>query len=136
MTYEDDKKEKIRVRTIKLAFTILTILFFLTLVGFAWVLNDVQSLTQKTANLTKANGRITRTTAHLTVENSKRIKEIQISRASSCRQTYRGVRKVVEKLLPKHPTPVQKANTQKFEGIIHNLIEGCKAQTKPKLRGS
>ncbi len=129
MTYEDDKKEKIRVRTIKIAFATLTVLFFATLCGFAWVLTDVQTLTRKTANLTKA-------TAHLTVENTKRIKEIQASRVASCKQTYSGVRKVVKKLLPKHPNEQQQKNIDDFDAVINNLRSGCTKQTDPKLGGS
>lgn len=108
-----------------MSFVVLTVLFFLTLLGFAWVLTDVRDLSQKTANLSKA-------TAHLSVENSKRINEIQTSRTSSCKKTYRGILDVIRPFFPKKgATKEQKATRAKFQRIINRLVKGCEKQTRP-----
>ena len=129
MTYEDNRKEKIRVRTIKRAFIALTVLFFLVLTGFAWLLVDVRSLSQKNADLT-------RTTALLTLENTKRINEIQDSRTQSCRDTYSSFDKVFEPFFPPVRTKKERAMIAKFEKLVKTLKKSCPEQTKPKPRGS
>lgn len=115
----------VKAKHIKRSFAVLTVLFCLTLAGFAWLLVDVQNLSQKTASLSKS-------TAHLSVENSKRIDEIQNSRISSCKKTYRGVRDVFRPFFPKKPRTVsQKKLVTKFDGVVKRLVRGCEKQTRP-----
>lgn len=108
------------------AFVLLTLLFFLTLGLFAWLLHDVRDLSQKNAKVSKA-------TARLSIENSKRISEIQASRIESCQTTYEGVRKVFRPFFPKDPK--QKALIVKFNSVIDGLVAGCESQTKPQPSG-
>lgn len=129
MTYEDDKKAKMRVRTIKRAFLGLTVLFFLVLTGFAWLLVDVRDLSHK-------NAALTRTTALLTLENTKRINEIQDSRTSSCRQTYLSFIRVFNPFFSHNPSSEQRAQIVRFRKLIHQLANGCPKQTDTKKKGS
>lgn len=109
---------------VKRSFAIVTILFFLTLVGFSWLLVDVRDLSQKNERLTKA-------TAHLTIENTKRIDEIQNSRVSSCKKTYEGIQDVFRTFFPKKLTDAQKKILAKFDRDISRLVRGCEKQTRP-----
>lgn len=112
-------------RHIKMSFVLLTILFVLTLGSFAWLLNDVRNLSHKSAKLSKA-------TAHLSIENTKRINEIQASRTLSCQATYRSYSKVFNQLFPeKSRTETQKTFFMRLHQVQRILIEGCKKQTQP-----
>jgi hypothetical protein len=125
-----EKRQEHHAKRIKLSFVLLTCLFFLIVAGFMWLLLDIRDISRKTAILSTA-------TAHLTLENTKRINEIQASRTASCRQTYRGVRNVFRPFFPKHPSDKKQARTiRKFNGTIDALVAGCESQTKPKHGGS
>jgi hypothetical protein len=121
-----EEKHKRHTQKIKASFVAITLVFLLTLGLFGWLLLDIRDLTTKTAKLSK-------TTAHLTLENTKRIKEIQESRVFSCRSTYRGVRRVFRPFFPKNPTTRQQRVTiVKFNRVINRLVKGCEKQTAPK----
>lgn len=125
-----EKQHARHAKRIKLSFVLMTLLFMLIVAGFMWLLLDIRDISRKTAVLAKS-------TAHLTVENTKRINEIQESRTSSCKQTYRGVRNVFRPFFPKHPTDQNQARTiRKFYSTIDALVAGCESQTKPKHGGS
>jgi hypothetical protein len=125
----EEKRHQRHAKRIKLSFVLMTLLFFLIVGGFMWLLLDIRDISRKTASLSKA-------TARLTLENTKRIDEIQKSRTFSCKQTYRGVRNVFRPFFPKHPSDKKQARTiQKFNRTIDALIAGCESQTKPKSGG-
>lgn len=95
---------------IKFAFVLMSVIFFLVLIGFARVVNDVSELTK---------------------ENEARIADIQSSRTESCKQTYRGIREVFRPFFPKEPrTQKQKKDLSKFNTTITKLQQGCTKQTK------
>jgi predicted PurR-regulated permease PerM len=107
-----------RLRPIRIAFIILTIVFFAVLVGFAWVVHDVQ----------QNSGRINT----LVAENSNRIHDVQQSRVESCQKTYEGIREVFKPFFPQHPTNKQQIdNLEKFNTTINKLKAACDKQTKP-----
>lgn len=104
-------------RAVKLAFIIVTSIFFLTLVGFSWIIHDVRA---------NSNARI-----ELVKQNRQRIKDIQESRIASCQTTYNGIREVFRPFFPPVPrTPKQEADLNKFNSTIDKLIKQCKTQTK------
>jgi hypothetical protein len=111
---------------IKLSFAALTILFFLVLGGFSWLLNDIRDLSEDTAGLTKK-------TAVLNLANRHRINEIQESRVSSCKRTYSGIRDVLRAFFPvaKKRTHVERTAISKLNRTIFVLRRSCKRQTKP-----
>jgi hypothetical protein len=93
-----------KTRAIRIGFVLLTIIFFFTLAGFAFVV--------------RANGH--------------RVDDIQRSRIESCERTYEGVRTVFEQFYPKPPrTQKQMNDIQKFNKTINKLVAGCTAQTDP-----
>jgi membrane-associated HD superfamily phosphohydrolase len=101
------------------AFVIVTVIFLATLIGFAWVVTDVQHNGTHIQNLS--------------VENKNRIKDIQISRIESCKKTYEGIREVFKPFFPKDPkTKRQIENLELFNTTIDNLKKGCEKQTKAK----
>lgn len=124
----DTEKHKKHTQKIKASFVAITLVFLLTLTLFGWLLLDIRDLSTKTAKLSK-------TTAHLTLENTKRITEIQESRVFSCKSTYRGVRRVFRPFFPKNPrTAQQRAVVHKFNKKINQLVNGCEIQTNPKTK--
>jgi hypothetical protein len=124
-----DKRHERHSKRIKLSFILLTLLFFAIIAGFTWVLLDVRDLSSKTAALTKVSVR-------LTIENTKRINEIQKSRKFSCKQTYRGVRNVFRPFFPKRPhTSEQERTIRKFNRTVDTLVAGCESQTRTKPSG-
>lgn len=103
-------------RTIKRAFFIITAVFFLVLVGFAWIVHDIRGLSQETARLA--------------LENTKRITEIQQSRVDSCRSTYTGIYDVFVEFFPKNPrSKEEQESVDKFTNKIKVLRDGCAGQT-------
>lgn len=103
---------------VKRWFIVITVLFFLILLGFSWTVHDIRAVSKKTAILS--------------VENTNRINEIQDSRVSSCKTTYRGIRKVFSPFFPPSPrTEQQQHDVNQFNRIIHDLVDGCGKQTKP-----
>lgn len=117
---------KHKANHIKISFTVLTILFVLTLAGFAWILTDVRDLSHK-------NARLSARTAQLVIENQHRVNDIQNSRVKSCKRTYEGVREIFAPFFPKkhHRTKTEKANINKFNHTITFLRNRCSKQTRP-----
>jgi hypothetical protein len=127
--YETDESspKKRLARPIKIAFVLITILFFAILVGYSKIYtNSKNDLTRDRERLSEIQ--------KLTQENAQRIVEIQGSRTYSCKQTYRGIRKVVFQLYPPQParTDAQQESLEKFSITIDKFIDGCTKQTKPK----
>lgn len=113
-----DKNFNRNRRLIKICFGIITVLFFLILSGFAWVISDVKDLSHTTQNLA--------------VENSNRITEIQQSRLDSCKRTYNGVSEIFQPFFPANPeTKEEKEFIHKFNMLIDKLVAGCEKQTHP-----
>lgn len=107
------------IRPVKLSFIILTIIFFVVLLGFGKLLVDVRN------NSHRIDG--------LVAQNSFRIKEIQKSRIESCKRTYLGVREVFLPFFPPPPrTNKEQANLDKFNRNVHKLVAACAKQTTPK----
>ncbi len=103
----------------KIAFAAITIIFFLTLIGFAYIIHDIRVISTKSEKLS--------------VENAHRIKDIQKGRLASCRDTYQGIHKVFEPFFPKHHLSAkQKANLAKFDKTIVVLREHCPIQIQPR----
>lgn len=103
-------------RTIKRAFFVITIIFFLILAGFAWVVHDIRELSQRTNNLS--------------IENTKRINEIQTNRIGSCESTYTGIYDVFVEFFPDHPrSKEEQESVDKFTNKIEVLRDDCAKQT-------
>lgn len=89
-------------RKIRLSFIILTIIFFLILVGFAIV----------------------------AIANQRRVDDIQDARVESCERTYAGVGEVLKPFFPPEPrTDVQQARLDLFLNKIKELQAECPKQT-------
>lgn len=102
-----------------LAFLIVTVIFLAVLIGFAWVVTDVQN---NGNNIEK-----------LSLANKDRIKDIQVSRVDSCKKTYEGIREVFQPFFPNPPrTQKQIDDLETFNTTINNLKKGCDKQTKSK----
>lgn len=115
----------VRALHIKASFVAIVVIFLLTLAGFAYLLNDVIELSNKTADLTKATARLTRA-------NTNHIAMIQQSRVSSCRKTYNSIHEVFEPFFPKKPrTRAQQELIDRFDHRVHLLVMGCTKQTAP-----
>lgn len=120
---------------VKIAFIIVTLIFFLTVCGFAWMVIRVQNLSEDTRDLVQ-------TKAQLITANSNRIKEIQQTRVDNCKANYSGVRKVFRPFFPKKPrTLKQQADLDRFNRTIDGLKKDCKKpikkpKKKPKERSS
>jgi hypothetical protein len=123
-----EKRQERHARKIKLSFVLMSLLFVLVLSGFAWLLLDIRDVSTRTQHLAQKTAKLSTTTAHLTLENTKRIAEIQASRNFSCKQTYRGVRKVFKPFFTKSPPAI----VRKFNRTVNKLIAGCESQVKPK----
>lgn len=117
---------KVKAKHIKMSFVVLTILFVLTLAGFAWILIDVRDLSHKSARLSAK-------TAELVIENQHRVNDIQNSRVKSCKRTYEGVREIFSPFFPKkhQQTKKEKINIHKFNHTINFLKNRCSKQTRP-----
>lgn len=117
---EETKSEKHPRRTILIIYAVVTLVFLLTVSGFAWVVLDVLDLEKQNKNLGK--------------ENHNRISEIQQSRVDSCKGTYRGIKEVFKPFFPAAPrTNEQQADLDKFNQTINRLQKGCVKQTKAKV---
>lgn len=113
-------------KAIKVAFIIVTALFFIVLIAFSWVVNDIRVLSDRQTSLLDQN-------TQLVAENAKRIDEIQNSRLESCKRTYEGIREVFRPFNPPKPrTTQQQSDLDKFNGTIDGLMAGCSVQIKPK----
>jgi hypothetical protein len=123
-----EKRQERHAKKIKLSFVLLTLLFLLVLGGFAWLLIDIRDVSNRTAKVSAQTAILSKATAHLTLENTKRIGDIQESRNYSCKQTYKGVRQVFRPFF----TRSSKAIVQKFNRTIDTLVAGCQTQVKPK----
>ena len=108
--------DRVRLAPIVWAFIGLTVVFFSTCVGFAWVVHDV-------------NDNSDQLTA-LVAENQARITDIQTTRIESCERTYEGIREVFSPFFPKPPlTQQQLNNLERFNKTIADLRAGCVNQT-------
>lgn len=122
-----DRKVRLflRNRSIEIAFTLVTLLFFTTLLSLAWVINDVRDNTNSRIVLEQENRKLAQ-------ENRNRIKDIQESRLKSCQTTYSGIREVFKPFFPPVPrTAEQQKDLDKFNSTINRLILRCETQTKP-----
>jgi hypothetical protein len=70
-----------------------------------------------------------RESSELADENRNRIVEIQLARASSCRQTYEGVREVFRPLFPPQPDEQTQDRLDTFNQTIDDLKAACVKQT-------
>lgn len=103
-------------RTIKRAFFVITLIFFLILAGFAWVVHDIRELSRQTKVLV--------------LENQKRISEIQDSRVDSCKSSYDGIYDVFVEFFPEHPrSKKEQESVDKFTNKIKVLRDNCAKQT-------
>lgn len=121
-----DRSGELRVPLpIKIAFGVITVLFFIILLAFMFVINDVRDISNKNTTLLVRQEVLTR-------ENQARITEIQASRIGSCKETYAGIRKVFLPFFPEKPrSKKQQADIDKFNVTIDTLRAGCGTQTLP-----
>lgn len=114
----EKKVVQVELKKIKIAFGILTLIFFAILIGFAWVVSDIHRISEQNQVLIE--------------ENNARVTEIQESRTSSCRQTYEGIRQVFKPFFPPPPrTKEQQDSLDLFNETIDGFVAGCTEQTKP-----
>jgi hypothetical protein len=111
--------------SVKIAFVILTLVFFLTVVGFMKVVIDVRNLSEDSIKQGKNYIRLTK-------ENKRLINEIQKSRISSCKKTYDGIKEVVHvSFFRNRPlTEERKIFLIKFDKIITDFKKGCTTHIK------
>lgn len=122
----EGKRGKTFSQAIKSSFVILTLIFFLILCGFAWLVHDIGEVSQENKRLATAN-------KLLLVENTNRITDIQKSRTESCQRTYEGIREVLRPFFPPPPrTETQQANLDKFNDKVDELKTNCTKQTDPQ----
>lgn len=108
--------DRVRLAPIVWAFIAITMIFFATCVGFAWVVHDVNDNSKQLAELV--------------AENQDRIADIQLARIESCEKTYEGIREVFSPFFPKPPlTKQQVDNLERFNTTIVTLKAGCVKQT-------
>lgn len=126
MTDENPRRrrsDRIRVAPIVLAFIILAIIFFSTLIGFAWVIHDVNTNSKQVALLVEDNRKLTKA-------NNDRIADIQQARIESCQTTYAGIKEVFKPFFPPPPrTEEQQKDLNTFNETIRVLQAGCAQQT-------
>lgn len=118
-----------REKKISVSFIILTIVFFLILLLFTWILHDVQDNQTHIEALAKDNASLAKTNRILIRENHARLVEIQDSRVESCKKTYEGISNVFKPFFPPPPqTAEQKAQLEKFNTTVAKLKNGCSKQ--------
>lgn len=118
-------ERRIYMRTIKRSFIALTLIFLLILIGFAWIVNDVNNIARESKKISKQSNLLVK-------ENKKRITEIQDSRVASCKRTYDAIEDVFSPFFPKPPRlQEQEENIRKFRHLIDQYRKGCIEQTKP-----
>lgn len=114
-----------RSKKIRIAFFLITGLFFLVLAGFAWIITDIRENQSDIKKLAVTNNILAK-------ENKHRITEIQDSRTESCKTTYDGIGNVFRPFFPPVPrTEKQQEQLDKFNNKIKELKAGCTKQTKP-----
>ena len=114
-------------RPIKAAFVIITLIFFLTLAGFAWIVQDVSDNSSQLTLLVSENQK---RIADIQQVNHDRIQDIQEARIESCEKTYAGIKEVFRPFFPPPPrTPEQQRDLDTFNETIRVLQSGCKQQT-------
>lgn len=114
-------------REIKTAFAIITLIFFFTLAGFAWLVEDISDNSDQLTVLVAENQK---RIADIQRVNQRRIQDIQATRIESCQKTYAGIREVFKPFFPPPPrTQEQQDNLDKFNETIRTLQKGCAQQT-------
>ena len=117
MTIDKDEYQR-RMTKVNRAFLVLTILFFVILVSFMILLNNVRHISAKAVALSKENKTLLR-------ENNERIKEEKRAAIVSCKHTYSGIRDVFEIFFPIGPSKEEKKNIDKFNNRIDDLQRAC-----------
>lgn len=126
---EQQKQQKRNWLTVKVVFVLMTVIFFLTVAGFSWVITEEKKLIRNYTELIVEKEKVH---AKLVRENQQRIKDIQASRTSSCRRTYEGIREVFKPFFPPKPrTGKEQEDLDKFNDTINRLKRGCTKQTDP-----
>lgn len=122
----EEKQGLTRMQKVEIAFIIMVALFFIILGGFAWVVIDVQHISNKNKTLVTKSDDLSR-------ENQKRIADIQRSRIESCRENYEGIRRVFKPFFPPEPrNHLQVEMLDKFNGTINDLKTKCEKQVVVK----
>lgn len=117
------RTDVVRTKPIVLAFIVLALIFFGTLVGFAWVINNVNNNSIQLTGLVADNRRLVKA-------NNDRIADIQKARIESCQQTYGAIGEVFKPFFPPPPrTPEQQKNLDTLNETINVLQKGCSQQT-------
>jgi hypothetical protein len=106
-------------REIKAAFIIVTIIFFITLFGFGWIIHDLRHVTQE-------NTRLLKRADTLQIENQKRIGEIQENRLLFCVKNYDSIYDVFKPFFPPKPRTVEQQKAlDKFQNTVERLKHQC-----------
>jgi hypothetical protein len=113
-------KEEYRktMTSVKVAFVLLTILFFAILVSFMVLLVQVRHVSHRAVQIAQDN-------ATLLAENQQRIADDRKNKITQCKKVYSGVKDVFEIFFPKHANSRDKANIKKFNRRIDVLQTTC-----------
>jgi len=115
--------DRIHLAPIIWAFIALTLIFFGTVIGFAWIVHDVNDNSKQLTQLVAENRKLLKA-------NDDRIKDIQNARIESCEKTYAGIHEVFSEFFPPEPrTPEQLNDIERFNQTINRLQAGCAKQT-------
>ena len=117
------RSDRVHLAPIVWAFVAITLIFFGTSVGFAWVVLHVNDNAKQLTVLVAENQKLLR-------ENDNRIADIQKARIESCEKTYAGIHEVFSEFFPPEPrTPEQLNDVERFNSTINKLQKGCTKQT-------
>ena len=124
-TYGRRASDKMRIpRSVEAVFLIIVLIFFGTLIGFAWVISDVREISSQNKEIAIQN-------QALVEENEDRIIEIQANRERFCSQVYIAIGEVFEPFVPPRElqTPEQRKDIDIFNKRIDTLTQQCKETT-------
>jgi hypothetical protein len=113
------KKEYDKTMTsVKVAFVLLTLLFFAILISFMVLLVQVRHVSHNAVHISRNN-------SILLSENRKRIINDQRNKIVQCKHVYSGVKEVFEIFFPKNAKGRERKNIEKFNDRINELKASC-----------
>jgi hypothetical protein len=106
--------------SIEIVFITIVLIFFGTLVGFAWVVDDIREVAAQ-------NAKLVRQSEALIQQNQNRIDDIQNNRIRFCQKVYTAIGEVFEPFVPPPElrTPEQQENILAFNERISTLTNEC-----------
>ena len=107
--------------SVKVAFVMLTILFFGILISFMVLLIQVRHVSHRAVEISHNN-------AMLVNENQQRLVNDRRNKIAQCKKVYTGVKDVFEIFFSNKATGKKKANIKKFNNRINELQKTCDNQ--------